>query len=158
MSAPRPRVLMPVFNPIEFDGRVQRAASALAEAYDVTVVSVDAGGGFSDPAYRVRPVAVRRGKAVRHLTFLRAVLGEARRLRPAVVHAHDFFMAVPGWMAARACGARLVYDAHELMIPEPERPQTGHEHFWYLTEKAVVRRANLVIAANEERAREMRRH
>ncbi|HET7233277.1 MAG TPA: glycosyltransferase [Longimicrobium sp.] len=158
MSGARPRVLMPVFNPIDYDGRVQRAAEAVATEYDVTVLSVDAGGTFRDPRYQVKTVVVPRSKVGRHLAFLRALLAEARRLRPAVVHAHDFFMATPGWLAARSVGAKLVYDAHELMIPEEERPQTRHERFWYLTERAVVRRADLLIAANPERAAEMRRH
>jgi glycosyltransferase involved in cell wall biosynthesis len=67
-------------------------------------------------------------------------------------------MAVPGWLAARRTGAAFVYDAHELMVPEPGVPQPVRERIWYLGERAVVGRAELVIAANAERAELMARH
>jgi glycosyltransferase involved in cell wall biosynthesis len=75
-----------------------------------------------------------------------------------VVHAHDFFMAFPGWLAARATGARLVYDAHELLIPEPGIPFGARDRLWYNTERWTVPRADVVIAANRQRAEVMRDH
>lgn len=159
MKAGGTTVLMPVYNRIEFDGRVQRAASALSRDYEVTVLSVESEGAFSSPNYAVRTVDAGGGNAAsRHLRFLAGVVREARRLRPQVIHAHDFFMAVPGLIAARASGARLVYDAHELIVPERGVPQPLRERIWYRLERPVVPRADLVIAANEFRANAMQEH
>jgi glycosyltransferase involved in cell wall biosynthesis len=67
-------------------------------------------------------------------------------------------MAFPGWVAARVSGAKLVYDAHELIIPEPGINQSRRDRFFYLLEKWTVKRADLVIAANEQRAEHMQQH
>jgi glycosyltransferase involved in cell wall biosynthesis len=160
VSGARARVLMPVYNPVDYDGRVQRAAAALGQRYEVTVLSVDSGRTFAHPDFQVRTVRLPEDGARPglHLRFLRALLRTAGELRPDVVHAHDFFMAFPGWLAARTAGARFVYDAHELIFPEPGVPQSARERVWYGLERMVVRRADLVIAANAFRAGAMREH
>lgn len=161
MSEGRTRVLMPVFNAIDYDGRVQRAAEALAERYEVRVLSVDSGRGYSHPAFQVRTVSLtslRGAQPVRHLHFLAALLREAVAWRPQVVHAHDFFMAYPGMLAARLCGARLVYDAHELIVPAPGERLDRRSRIWYGLERRAVQRADLVLAANRQRAELMREH
>lgn len=157
----RPRVLMPVYNGIEYDGRVRRAAAAIAEDADVTVVSLRTNGSPVYPDFAVRTVAVppvRRSKLSPHLRFWAGVLREAIRIRPTVVHAHDYFLALPGWLVARAMHARFVYDAHELSIPSPGVAMTARERFWYYLEAIAVRRADVVIAANKERAALMQLH
>jgi glycosyltransferase involved in cell wall biosynthesis len=162
MSA-RPTVLMPVYNEIDYDGRVQRAAAALAEHFDVTVLCIDSG----NPAVRagfpfaIEPVALPpagRFKARRHLAFWRHLWRAARRRRPAVIHAHDYYLAWPGWATARLSGARFVYDAHELIVPEPGERQSRRERLFYQLERWTVGRADLVIAANDRRAELMREH
>jgi glycosyltransferase involved in cell wall biosynthesis len=156
----KPRLLMCVYNALEYDGRVQRCASALAARYSVRVVDVRSEHPYADPAYEVCSLALpsRAGKSLPHLVFLRGLLRAAREFRPHVVHAHDFFMGWPGWAAARAADARLVYDAHELIVPEPGIPQTARDRFWYRSERWAVRRADLVIAANRPRGEVMREH
>jgi glycosyltransferase involved in cell wall biosynthesis len=139
---------------------VQRAAEALASRHEVRVVSVDSGRTFRPAGYGVRtvPLGSGGGQPVRHLRFLAALLSEARAWRPHVVHAHDFFMAYPGLLAAKVAGARLVYDAHELIVPEPGIPLSARDRFWYRLERRAVGRAALVIAANRHRAEIMREH
>lgn len=160
----RPRVLMPVYNGIEYDGRVRRIAEAVSEVADVTVVSLATGREPApDASYRVVTVdaAPRRERGARvrsHLRFWRGTLAQARALRPAVIHAHDYFMAFPGAAISRIVGARLVYDAHELIIPSSDESMGGRERVWYRLERLAIPHADLVIAANEERARFMRAH
>ena len=165
MSSDKPRILMAVFNPLEFDGRVQRSAEALCEAADVEVLAIDGGRGFTPAApYRlaVLPVAPGEfgGNRLLHLRFLREFVRRARRQRPDLVYAHDFFLALSGWLAARLSGALFVYDAHELIIPGSLGRSRGRmqERFWYWLERLILRRADLVIAANVERAGLMREH
>lgn len=160
MSVDRPRLLMCVYNPIDFDGRVQRSAQQLSTEFDVSVLAVDAGGGYHNPAFRVETAVLPAGgsKYAAHLRFARAIWRAAVRLRPTVVYAHDYFMAAPCWLAARRIGARFVYDAHELVIPAPGERLPSREAVWYRLERSVVHRADLVIAANTERAHLMRDH
>ncbi len=158
---PRKTIFMPVYNEIEYDGRVERAAEALGEHFDVTAFFVDLGLGYSNPKFRSVALDLTRLKRLGPLRYIyfsvRAVL-HAVRMRPEIVHAHDYYMAVPGWIAARLSGARFVYDAHELMIPSERWPLRWRERFFYVLERAVVGRADLLIAASDERARLMAAH
>ncbi len=157
----RQTIFMPVFSVIEYDGRVERAAEALGEHFDVTALFIDLGRGYSNAKFRsvaLKLAWLKRLGPLRYVYFcLRTVL-RAIRMRPDIVHAHDYYMAVPGWIAARLSGARFVYDAHELMIPSDRWPLTGREKFFYRLERAVIGGARLVIAANDERGGLMAEH
>jgi glycosyltransferase involved in cell wall biosynthesis len=160
----KPRVLMALFGSVDFDGRVQRSAQALSAVADVKVLAFDGGHGFVPVGYELVTVPARPGEFGTnrwlHLRFLRALIRLARRERPDLIYGHDFFMALSGWLAARLSGARYVYDAHELLIPGSMGRTRGQlqERIWYLLERAVVGRADLVIAANSPRAQAMQRH
>lgn len=52
--------------------------------------------------------------ALEVLTGNLQMLAQALRFKPDVVHANDVNTLIPGWLAARLAGARLVYDAHEI--------------------------------------------
>ena len=152
---------MPVYNEIDYDGRVQRSAQALGQHFDVTVFAVDSGKGYANPAFAVTTVRlpkIKRFKGLLHLYFWARLWLTALVSRPTVVHGQDFFMAFPGWLAARISGARFVYDAHELIIPEKDLQQSRRDRFFYRSENWAVTRAELVIAANGERAKCMEEH
>jgi len=97
------------------------------------------------------------GGKVRYLRFWVTTLKMALQLKPRVVVAEDFLAALPGFLTACLSAARLLYDAHELIIPEPGR-MTRYRLIWYFLERCAVRKADLVIAANEDRARLMAQH
>lgn len=59
------------------------------------------------------------GKAYRNTFVFPALQQAVADWRPDVVHAHEIPMLPAGVDTARACGARVVYDAHEL-----------HQHTW----------------------------
>ena len=156
----RPRLFMPVYGHLAYDARVQRAASALADLADVTVYAT----GAPSPApagYAVAvaplPAGAEPGPRL-FAAFCRHMVAAARAARPQVVYAHDYFLALPGWLAARLAGARFVYDAHELMVPGHGFRLGRRARAFYLAERAVVGRADLVLAATPERAAEMQRH
>ena len=80
----------------------------------------------------------------------------AARTRPDAVHAHDAAMLLPGLLAARRVGARLVYDSHELASGVGY-----HSRTWAVVVGAVERlgapRADAVITVSggiAERLRE----
>src|SRR6266540_2810772 len=161
MSRPRSRVLMAVFNEIEGDGRVQRAAQTLAPEGDLTLLALDSSGRFQPNGYGLEAVRLPAGgqlKRLRHVWFWVFLVAAAVRLRPDLVYAHDWFVAFPGWLAARLVRAAFVYDAHEFIVSEPGRPLSGRERLLERLEAFAVRRADCVIAANPERAEAMVRH
>lgn len=154
--------LVYLFGTLEYDGRAQRFAGVLGSLGRVFLVDVAGGSGSVVQG----SVAVRRsvylpggaGVLRRHLRFWRVALAEALRRRPCFVVAEDFYTVFPAWLASLLTGAPLIYDAHELIIPEPGLRQRWRHRIWYRLERSAVRRAALVIAANEERARAMGRH
>lgn len=72
-----------------------------------------------------------------------------RTAHPSVVHAHDLDSLPGGWLIARAGGARLVYDAHELYTRfEVDPPRVWLACVTFL-EGALARRADAVITVSE---------
>lgn len=158
---PETTFLVFLFGTLEYDGRVQRFGGVLGGLGRVCLVDI-AGAGDVHTAHTMlrRRVSMPAGAGIlrRHLRFWRVALAEALCRRPRFIVAEDFYTTFPAWLAACLTGAGLIYDAHELMIPERGRRQGWRYRIWYPLEKAAVRRANLIIAANEERARAMQRH
>jgi len=155
--------LVILFGTLEYDGRVQRMIEILTGLGQVTLVdikpSVEAAGkataGIERFSAAIPPTS---RKTTRHLRFWRAALHTAWKYQPNIVVAEDFFTTFPGWLAAKVARALLVYDAHELIISEPGRPMSRRDRFWYLCERWSAKRADLVIAANPERANLMAEH
>lgn len=159
----RARFLVLIYQTLEYDGRAQRMVEILRSMGNVTVAEVAAQGmEQGEGEEETRGVCIRLpklpGKLTRHLYFWWAALRVALQVRPSVVIAENFFASFPGWLSAKICGARLVYDAYELIIPDPSLATTKRDQFWYRLEQWTVHRAHLVIAANEERARLMAEH
>lgn len=146
---------MAVYNVLACDGRVQRAAEALAEVSHLTLFGIASKAKYLIPGVEIREArlpSVRLLGAIRLLLFWLAFLWEALRAKPQVVYAHDFFLLFPGWLASRLLRAKLVYDAHELIVPDGRRFRSFSHRVFFFLERCLVKRADLVIAANEPRA------
>ena len=161
MTARHPRIFMPLYGQIDDDGRVQRAAEALSDIAEVVVFSIASEGRYSNERFASKAVSLKpfSGPGVSwYLVFVSKMLAAAVTMKPDVVYAHDYFLSLPGLVAARLSGARFVYDAHELIVPKKGRPLGQRRDFFYALEKRAVRKADLVIAASPERAELMQRH
>lgn len=156
----RNTILVGLFNPIDVDGRVKRACDALAREHDVTLLCLQGQGLYTSDRYAiVRTNPTRRyGRIWRVLSFWVTFIRMARRMRPDIVYAHDFYLPFGGWLAARLSGARYVYDAHELIVPTNGHFVSRAEGWFYRLERLIARRIDLIIAANPERAEVMREH
>jgi len=114
---------------VAHDTRVRREAGALAAAgHRVTVVHLPAGGDGEPGALPFALTSATLPFARRRLPHPVRLGAEAIRLgsrasssKPDVVHAHDAAMLLPGMLAARRAGAKLVYDSHELATGVPYR-------------------------------------
>src|SRR4029077_8564323 len=133
-----------------------REASALAAAgHDVTVVHLPAASepelsglpyGLTPatprPPRKRPPPAARLGSEATRLAL------RAASSRPDAIHAHDAAMLLPGLLAARRSGARLLYDSHELATGVPYRDRA-----WAAvvarSERFGAPRADATIAVSE---------
>ena len=170
---------------ISRDVRARRAAkSALAHGYEVVAACGRISGEGPAPFEGVRVVRTgRRGRAhrawgvaatiaptrgrtlrdIRGLARLARLLPRtaglvraARLLGPAdVVHANDLDTLPAGYLLARAWGARLVYDAHELYseFEAPAPPLT--RRLTLALERALARRADAVVTVSDGIAAEL---
>jgi len=158
----KPTSLLLLYGTLEYDGRAQRLLEVLQSLGDIFVVDVAVQGETMEPIVSVPRFSVRfgsrTGKLRRHFRFWRAALIESWRRRPTVIVSADYFPTLPAWLASKLTGALLIYDAHELIIPEPGGSMSWRDRFWYWMERLAVRRAELIITANEERAQLMQNH
>jgi glycosyltransferase involved in cell wall biosynthesis len=142
---------------VAHDTRVRREAAALVAAgHDVTVVHLPPPGGEGDSAglpFDLVPATLHRGRGwLPHGARLGAEAARlalrAAALRPDAVHAHDAAMLLPGLVAARRSGAKLVYDSHELATGVPYRSRS-----WAAVvagaERLGAPRADAVIAVSD---------
>jgi len=164
---------MIVLNEVIRDGRVLRAAEALRDWYDLTVLGVDRGHFDFDPAeqrcrlglnlewvplrWSGRLARNQAGYAARYLEAFVGLLRRCRQLRPTVIHAHDN-TALPVAMAARAAvRCKVVYDAHELYRDQVSTQPLSWARPIHLIETWAMRHCAGIIACNKYRAAIMRR-
>lgn len=158
----RPFFLIILYGTLEYDGRAQRLLEVLKPLGDIFVIDVESQQASEDIRTPLRRKLINMpdsmGKVRRHLRFWRIVLAEIIRNRPQVIISANFFSIFPGQIGAILTGSRFIYDAYELIIPEPGGKMSWRDRFWYWMERLVIRYADLVIAANEERAQLMQVH
>lgn len=117
------RIVMTVSNPFKPDPRVYKEAKSLSKAgHEVIVIAWDREGrypkeekieGFSvlrlGPKARYGPLMVLK-LPLFYLKAFRVIL----RLKPDVIHTHDFDTAVLGFVFKKLKGTKWVYDVHDL--------------------------------------------
>jgi glycosyltransferase involved in cell wall biosynthesis len=154
------KIVMAVVSDLSSDARVQREASTLAAAgHQVDVVGFDYGTrrattrGQGGVRYRLLPFPPRGSARWRRLAgaavFVARASATVLAARADAYHAHNLHLAVPCALAARLRRARLVYDAHELVVPMV-RPRYRGLAVRY--ERAIWRLADLSITTNASRA------
>ncbi|WP_459947330.1 glycosyltransferase [Desulfocastanea catecholica] len=108
---------------------------------------------------RIRMSFPQKRKTIwRHLLFWSKAVSIALKTKPKIIIGEDYFTVFPAWLASVFCGAQFIYDAHELIIPDESRAFKCRALFWYRLEKFVINKADLIIAANIERAVLMKEH
>lgn len=108
---------------------------------------------------RATGLIVRRVFPFVKYSLFRKVFSDAiTALKPDLIHAHDLICLPAARVAAEACGARLVYDAHELEVhrypplPWLQKRMVGH------VERKYARKADAVITVGRLVGEELGRH
>ena len=166
------RVCMLIFNEIIMDGRVLRAAEAVSEVAELTVIGINR--GKFDIAYEqvrrrfpfqldwVETINKQHSKGklnypIRYAGVAARMFIKAMKLRPHVIHAHEASM-LPIAMAIRACNrAAVVYDAHELYRDTMGVDTSPGARFFVRVETWAMRKCQAIIACNGYRAEIMQR-
>lgn len=157
------RVLMLLSNPFRPDPRVHKEAKTLVEAgYDVTIICWDRTGKYPKKEtmdgihiLRVGPIYAERELGrfpIKLCRFWLKAFGIARKLKPDIVHAHDFDTLPLGFDISKFHGSRLVYDAHEIYsaMLGPDGESTVLGRFIDRLETFFMKRADYTITVNEK--------
>lgn len=161
MTATSRRVLFLRTDPGNNDPRILKEASSLARAGDdVSVFGWDR--ARSRPAeetidgIRFRRSRVRAPYGSKLLLFLLPLywvqaVAEARRIRPAVIHACDLDALVPALAAGRMTGARVVYDIFDHFADKISGVPGFVRAILRRIDASLSRRADFVIVTDEHR-------
>ena len=150
---------MYVYGDISSDARVQRAANALNDSYEVTVISQQT--NKQPQGYNFNNIQI--GSPNNSLTsYFRSILlaySIIKKERPYIVYGHDYYSALLlKLLIKRKFCHLIIYDAHELYIPEKGKPLSRRANFFYRIEKSIVNKVNLLICANKQRGVIMKEH
>lgn len=148
----RKKAVMVVMNALDTDARVQRAAKALENLYDLTLIGVGKGCGEQVFNQTILNINKRNG-ILRYLDYLNQVKKYLKDNLFDVFYAHDYFSAaLVGWVRKRYPKTTIIYDSHELIFPAKGFVQSKRDDFFGYFEKKAIKDANLVICASDERA------
>ena len=146
-------ILMAVYNSIENDGRVKRSAETLSKYYNVNLVCIKSGLNFIDTRYNIIKVPLNNiHPIIKILYFWASLLKLSKKNKPDLIYVHDFFLVFPGYLISKIFSIPIIYDSHELIIPTKGLSMTIRERVYFLLEKLVINKLDLVICANEERS------
>ena len=147
------KVCMLVWNYFQTDARVTNEAITVGkEGKDVLVIALSdhkTTPEFEDRGdFKVRRVSRNSLGWVRAVTTIRLIM-TAISEKAGIYHSNDLNTTIPGYIASRFWGTRLIYDAHEVST---DRMGWKCKNLYYLLEKFMIRRADVVITTNETRA------
>lgn len=149
---------MYVYGDITTDARVNRAATALADKYDVCLLSTNFGKDVKDTIYKNILIG-NGGIGMKNLLLnIYEAYKIVKREKPSIVYCHDYYSAILAFMLkSRKYCKHIVYDAHELIVPE-KGVKDNRLRFFYLFEKMIIGKVDRVFCASKERATFMKEH
>ncbi len=166
MTEVRGKVCIVHYSASKFLTRVDRSARALArEGWEVVLVAIkdDETPAFEDRGdYVVKRVVLRSRRlpkwpvvrVLRHVEAVVRTFAQAYRERADVYNPRDAEPLLVTWLAARLCGAKLVYDSDELCL-DRNKPITS-KGWWrfamFRYERFFCRRAEAIITTDLGRA------
>lgn len=149
---------MIVYNQIQYDARVIRAAEALADTgLEIKVISCNSDLQYENGKFE-SIVFTSRMKHQWVLVYfwwqcLKYVLKHKRDI--SLLYVHDYYMPLIGGLYYIFTKRKWVYDAHELIFYHAKDKVSCRNKFFLCLEKLFIKSASLVVAANEERRKLM---
>lgn len=152
------KIVMYVYGNIQTDARVKRAARALAGKYELVLLSSYCGVEVKDEGYRNVLLKCESSGLMGYFQSVWEALKVIKREKPDIFYAHDYYSALLArlLMGRKHC-KKIVYDAHELIIPEDGK-NNARMTFFYKMERSIVHKVDLLVCASRERAELMTAH
>jgi glycosyltransferase involved in cell wall biosynthesis len=150
-------VVMTLLGDIRYDGRVRKEIQTLTKAgHEVELVVADftkTRFGGEDLGIRIHYIPMRLWSSpmlnfVSQLRFNKAAAAIIRGLKPSYIHCHDLNTLLAGVWAKKKTGAKLIFDAHELM---PESMGGIREAIWGRIEKICVKSCDGLLMPEKHR-------
>lgn len=154
------RILMYVYGDISTDARVQRAANALKKDFDVTLVSTQKHKKI--PEFDFESILVGGRFSNSMLDFFDTIWQTwkiVKKQKPSILYCHDYYSALLArlFLGRKDC-KKIIYDAHELIIPEKGVKFTLRSRFIYNNEKNIIKKVDLLLCASDKRGEIMKIH
>ena len=153
-------ILMILFGNIENDGRVLRTIDTLKKKFDITIYS-----HCDQENFEINKTKLIKRKSPNYKkNFFELILFTVQlfkiffKKKYDIIYLHDFYLALPVKLISFFSSSKIIYDAHELIVPDKENKRNYKDYFFYLLEKVSIKKFNLIIAANKERAMIMKKH
>jgi len=149
-------ILMVVYNAIQYDSRVIRAAEAIKNiGENVCVISCNSDESYLNKNFKSISFNSKLKGALLLFSFWCFVVNYSVKNRHNIklIYLHDYYLSGIGYLISKLIGVKWVYDAHELLIERKRTKYNCRKTFFLLLEKFSIRHADLVVAANEERER-----
>ena len=147
---------MTLYGPLESDARVLRSLDAFrAIGKRVTIVTCNTRAGYSaGEGVEMVNLHLKVGHPGYLYFCIRVVFYYLRHAGEFdLIYLHDFLSSISGLcMHLFSRKKRIIYDAHELIIPKEGSTPSKREQFFLKPEKRLCNIADTVIEANPERA------
>ncbi len=168
-NANKTKVCMLLSNEVLSDGRVMRESYAIAEAFDLTIIGwlrperkerFDYELARTVPFHlKIKELLTARilpknsiGYVFRYIELFIRFFFAGWKLKPTIIHAHEFDTFVIGYMISKVTRAKLIYDAHEL-YREADFPGGPFSlRLMSRIESFLMRSSDQIIACNSQRA------
>lgn len=147
---------MIVYNSIQNDARVIRAAEALSkDNKEITVISCNSDKQYENLYFKSIVYHSSKKGPLLLISFWRYILFYLIRHKNEfdILYLHDYFLPIIGKIYSIFSKKKWVYDAHELLIQRKSFKLGKRDKVFQYLEKLSINKADLVIAANEERCR-----
>lgn len=153
-------ILMFVFNDLSLDSRVRRSAEVVANIDKLTVISCGKSRYKNSKYENIELDINNKSNVFKYFVFVKEITKHVLgRKKYDLVYAHDFFSALPMLIIKILNKSnKFVYDAHELFIPEKDKKFSKRDYFFYTMERQAIKKADLVISADDQRSNIMKEH
>ena len=146
---------MTLYGPLESDARVLRSVYAFkAINKKVTIITCNTRKGFETEGVNIIDLPLKVGRMGYVKFCLKTLIYYLRHAsRFDMIYLQDFFSTVPGLLIHPfARKKRMIYDAHELIIPMEGQKLTSKTKLFVNAERKLSKKVECIIEANKERA------
>lgn len=148
------KILSVTYLNLDHDPRAKKFADTLAQSNELTVL--DLGNSKKRDEYNIISSPKHKNPIFSLFSFWLKTLIVAKRIKPDVIIAHNYYNVFPVWLVSKLLNALGIYDSYELYVPSKRQKLSIRSYFFYLLEKMSISHYPIIFSANKERSRLMK--